>query len=283
MSAVAVRPFPPSPRLAPSLLPGLRDASCTHRDASPAWQMIKGLEKMSFCDWPGRACCVLFLGGCNLACPTCHNARVAWRPGSLPTLPRPMLLEFLTQRARWLDGIVVSGGEATLAPGLEEFLRELQRFKLPVKLDTNGLRPGLIRRLLERELVQAVAMDVKGPFERYPELTGQAVTAQEAAQSLKQMFALAVQFPETFQFRCTQVPLLTAADIEATRRQLPAGFNLTLQPYKDPRRTHAHPDSQTRRPPGNLVSGPCRPGDPQGAACQRGQGSAALQTVGRQG
>lgn len=208
-----------------------------------AWEYLKGLERLSFCDWAGRNVCVLFFGGCNLACPTCHNARIAWAPGSVPSLSRAEVLGFLKARASWLDGVVVSGGEAACVPRLAEVLEEIASFDLPVKLDTNGMLPGVVETLLDRELVAAVAVDVKGPWRLYPALTGGCVDSETAARRLQAHFAMAARRPGVFSFRCTTVPLLTQEDIEDARRQLPAGYELTLQPYKEPRK-YARTDLQ---------------------------------------
>ncbi|GAB7079357.1 radical SAM protein [Megalodesulfovibrio paquesii] len=210
------------------------------------------MERLSFCDWPGRNSCVLFFGGCNLACPTCHNARIAWAPGSVPSLDRAEVLRFLKARARWLDGVVVSGGEASCVPGLEVVLGDIAALGLPVKLDTNGMLPDVVESLLEKRLIAAVAVDVKGPWRLYPELTGACVETATAAWNLKYLFAMASRMPGVFAFRCTTVPLLTPEDIEDTRRQLPAGHALTLQPYKEPKQ-YARTDLQARRLSGNVV------------------------------
>lgn len=249
----------------PRCAPGGRFVRGACPPESPGWAQLKGLERLSFCDWPGRNVCVLFFGGCNLACPTCHNARIAWAPDSVPSLTRAEVLGFLKARASWLDGVVVTGGEAACVPQLAEVLEEIASFDLPVKLDTNGMLPDVVERLLDRELVAAVAVDVKGPWRLYPALTGLTglpglpglaggcADPDTAARNLGRMFAMAAHRPGAFQFRCTTVPLLTPEDIEETRRQLPAGFELTLQPYKEPRK-YARTDPQARRLSGNVVA-----------------------------
>lgn len=212
-----------------------------------AWNHLRGLTPLSLCDWPGRPCCVVFLGGCNLRCPTCHNAQLAWDMASLPLHPREALLAFLAKRARWLSGVTVTGGEPTMAPGVGEILREIGKCGLPVKLDTNGMRPDVVELMLAENLVHTFAVDVKGPFAKYPELTGGAAGEGDARRNLSRIFALAQKHPRAFRFRTTQVPLLDDADISAVRALLPPGFDLTLQPYQQPRptlrRIHALADS----------------------------------------
>jgi len=218
-----------------------------------AWRHLRGLTPLSLCDWPGRPCCVVFLGGCNLRCPTCHNAALAWDMDSQPQLPLARLKAFLSSRARWLSGITVSGGEPTNVSGIGMILHEIAAFGLPIKLDTNGMRPDVVEALLAEGLVELFSVDVKGPLDQYPALTGEAVSERDARNSLARIFALAEGRPGAFAFRTTLVPQLSEADITTVRGLLPAGFTLATQDYKPPRRPHALADTQARRTAGNLV------------------------------
>jgi pyruvate formate lyase activating enzyme len=220
---------------------------------------------LSFCDWPGRATSVLFLGGCDLRCPGCHNADLAWRPETLPSLPREPMLAFLKNRRKWLDGLVISGGEPTLFDELPLLLRELREIGLPIKLDTNGMRPQVVELLLDEQLVDVFAVDVKGPYAKYPFLTGGKVAPEAAERRLKHIFSLAERAPGAFYFRTTRVPGLTDVDIAEARSYPPSGFSLILQQYQEPRRKYAQADPQTRRSSGNVVRGPHRPSHFQSA------------------
>ncbi len=218
-----------------------------------AWNRVRGMIPLSLCDWPGRPCCVVFLGGCDLRCPTCHNTELAWDMERLPVVPRARLRAFLAGRKRWLSGVTVTGGEPTSAPGLGEILHEISLSGLPIKLDTNGMSPDVVELLLAEKLVAELAVDVKGPFVQYPALTGQATTEDAARRNLSRIFALAEAHPGVFHFRTTLVPALTEDDIAAVRAMPPAGHTLTTQAYKPPRRSHALADSEARRTAGNLV------------------------------
>jgi pyruvate formate lyase activating enzyme len=196
---------------------------------------------------------VVFLGGCNLRCPTCHNAELAWDMERQPLLSRERLKAFLAGRARWLSGVTVTGGEPTAVPGVGEILHEIAMSGLAIKLDTNAMLPEVLELMLAEGLVTHFSVDVKGPFEKYPDLTGGAVTARDARTNLSRVFALAEANLERFSFRTTLVPLLDATDIASVRALLPAGFALTTQGYKPPRRPHALADTEARRTAGNLV------------------------------
>lgn len=206
-----------------------------------AWENVRGFEPVSLCDWPGHVCAVVFLGGCNLLCPTCHNHQLAWTPNVVPPVPRSGILGYLREKAGWLDGVTVSGGEPSIAPGLGSLLLDLRGSGLPVKMDTNGMRPGVVRELLEQDLVQVFAVDVKGPWDRYSALTGGAADGDRAKSRLQSIFTLAGEYPDRFYFRCTRVPGLSEADLETVRGQLPAGFSLRVQKFIPPVGTMADP------------------------------------------
>ena len=205
-----------------------------HPDPHNPWSYIKGLEPVSFCDWPGKTSLVLFTGTCNLRCPTCHNPDLARRPESLPSISRDALLRRIRSKGGWLDGVVVSGGEPTGVPGLEEVLRAMADLELPVKLDSNGFYPDVLEDLLRKDLVALFAVDVKGPYSRYPSLTGGQADPEKAEANLQRIFALASEQPERFIFRCTRVPGLTDEDLDEIRSYLPRAHSLIVQQYRRP-------------------------------------------------
>ena len=219
---------------------------------STGWNHLRGIEPLSLCDWPGKATCVLFMGGCNLNCPTCHNFDMAWNMEKLPVLPKEDIKSFLRDRSQWLDGVTITGGEPTLVPNLGEILFEIRKAsKLPIKMDSNGMTPETLKDLLQQGLVEQFAIDVKGPYEKYPALTGQAVTTETARKNMERVFELATVNPDAFYFRITKVPILTDEDVETARGYLPNGFDLTIQKYIPPRREHAK--NEAGHPVGNMV------------------------------
>ncbi|MBN2140320.1 MAG: anaerobic ribonucleoside-triphosphate reductase activating protein [Desulfovibrionaceae bacterium] len=225
------------------------------------WSYVRGLERFSLCDWPGRTCAVVFVGGCNLRCPTCHNFELAWHMERAPRVPDWKLKIFLAERVHWLEGVTVTGGEPTAAPGIAELLWEIHRLGFPVKLDTNGMRPDVVEDLLSQDLVDVFAVDVKGRFEMYPEITGHGVTEARARVCLERVFTLAEAAPDRFFFRQTRIPVLSDQDVETCRGYLPPGFSLTMQNYVPPRRTtNADADHEEGRPFGDLVHGAHSPG-----------------------
>lgn len=206
-----------------------------------AWSFLRGFEPASLCDWPGRVSAVLFFGGCNLRCPTCHNSSIAWGPFNTDPLDYKIITERIFKNRKWLDGIVLSGGEVTILPGFEGLLRTLAATGLPIKIDTNGLRPEAIKLALKYSHVRKVAVDVKGPWEKYPHLCGGAVNAQQISICAGKLFELAEKCPEKFMFRCTKVPDLSQEDLQAVRSYLPSNFELNVQKYVTPVQHHQLP------------------------------------------
>jgi pyruvate formate lyase activating enzyme len=139
--------------------------------------ILAGLQKNSFIDFPGKISCVLFITGCNFICPYCHNPELA--RGEYPLrIPSSEAIDFLTQRQGMLEGVTITGGEPTLESGLVELCQAIKSMGYPVKLDTNGSRPEVLRKLLDQDLVDFVAMDIKAPldayqpFSRHPDIQG---------------------------------------------------------------------------------------------------------------
>ena len=127
---------------------------------------ISGIQKMTLLDFPGKVACTVFLHGCNYRCPFCHNAELLEGRGE-PLMTEEEFLSFLKKRSGLLDGVCISGGEPTLAPGLKELARQIKAMGYAVKLDTNGSRPQVLKALVEAGLVDYVAMDIKNSPSRY--------------------------------------------------------------------------------------------------------------------
>lgn len=133
--------------------------------------MICGLQKMTLLDFPGKIACTVFLGGCNFRCPFCHNSELFMgKPEKL--MEDEEFFAFLKTRKGLLDGVCVSGGEPTLYKNLPEFLARIKELGFLVKLDTNGSRPEVVKELVEKNLVDYIAMDVKNSPTMYAQTIG---------------------------------------------------------------------------------------------------------------
>ena len=133
--------------------------------------MICGLQKMTLLDFPGKIACTVFLGGFNFRCPFCHNSELFMgKPEKL--MEDEAFFAFLSKRKGMLDGVCVSGGEPTLYKELPDFLRRIKELGFLVKLDTNGSRPEVLQELMEKNLVDYIAMDVKNSPAMYAQTVG---------------------------------------------------------------------------------------------------------------
>jgi len=169
---------------------------------------IKGFQGTSLLDFPGKLAALVFTGGCNLTCPYCHNPGLVLDPGQYPDYLLDELLADLRQRSGFIDGVVVSGGEPTLEPGLEEFLVELKGMGLQVKLDSNGLLPEVLQRLLKLNLIDYLAIDLKTSPDRYSELYSRPVDSAPLLETIK----LTKSVDCEYEFRTTCVPGLVETD-----------------------------------------------------------------------
>ena len=143
-----------------------------------------GLQKLTLLDYPGQVACTIFLHGCNFRCPFCHNASLVVVPQEQSAMISfDELKDFLSKRGKILDGACVTGGEPLLRPDLADLLETLRSYKLKIKLDTNGSFPDRLKDVIDRGLVDAVAMDVKNIYAKYDETTGATGMAPLVAES----------------------------------------------------------------------------------------------------
>ena len=133
---------------------------------------IHGLNKTTLLDYPGRVAATVFLGGCNFRCPFCQNSSLVLHPSEEPEISEEEVLRFLKKRTGILEGVCISGGEPTLSADLEDFIVKIREMGYPVKLDTNGTQPEVLKDLAEKDLIQMAAVDIKACPENYPSLTG---------------------------------------------------------------------------------------------------------------
>jgi pyruvate formate lyase activating enzyme len=125
--------------------------------------MIKGYVDLSTVDWDGRVAAVLFTGGCNLLCRYCHNASLVLKPDEIMTLPYGLIKGKILDNKDFINGIVITGGEPTIWNyELAQLIADLKGDTgLDIKLDTNGTDPYLLKELLEAEMIDYVALDIK--------------------------------------------------------------------------------------------------------------------------
>ncbi|HDR15667.1 MAG TPA: anaerobic ribonucleoside-triphosphate reductase activating protein [Desulfobacteraceae bacterium] len=192
-----------------------------------------GLQACSLIDFPGRVSCVLFLSGCNFACPYCHNPELA--SGRVPDgfqMDDGAVLRFLDARKGLLDGVVICGGEPTVQHGLENLCRDIKSMGFAVKLDTNGGRPAVLARLVEENLIDYIAMDVKTLPDHYPVYLGTETGGTAVVESIPVIIESGVGH----EFRTTCVrPMVDAEAVERIAGLLKGADLYVLQKAREGR------------------------------------------------
>ena len=123
---------------------------------------ITGLQKLTLLDFPERIACTVFIYGCNLRCPFCHNASLVVTNSQEDHISEDELIAFLQSRKGLLDGVCITGGEPTMyGDELRALIQKIRGLGFAVKLDTNGTNPSLLTELINEGLLDYVAMDIK--------------------------------------------------------------------------------------------------------------------------
>lgn len=188
---------------------------------------IGGFQKTSLLDFPDRISAIVWTSGCNLRCPFCYNRKLAL--GTVELFPQDEILSFLSKRKKLLEGVVISGGEPLLQDDLVDFVKRVKDLRLLVKVDTNGAFPERLDELLEQQLVDYVAMDVKAPKKKYQGLSGIAVDLSKIEASINLIKTKA----PAYEFKTTFVPgFLTKEDIVEIAEWLKGAEVYFLQQFK---------------------------------------------------
>jgi pyruvate formate lyase activating enzyme len=165
-----------------------------------------------------------------MRCPMCHNPELVLRPGALPDIPIESILAYLDERKGKITGVVISGGEPCLSPGLKSLLRIFNQRGLAVKLDTNGYYPQVLSDVLAQSVVDYIAMDIKAPLTKYARLSG---LPKMDLGRIQASIDLIAKSGIDYEFRTTVVPdLITEEDIAAIAQGLPRGSKYILQQFR---------------------------------------------------
>lgn len=192
--------------------------------------IIKGFQKLTLLDFPGRTACTVFTGGCNLRCPFCHNAVLVTEKTDAEFSEKE-IFDHLKKRKNVLDGVAITGGEPLLQKDIERFIYEIKEAGFAVKLDTNGCFPEKLEGILELELVDFVAMDIKNRPEKYPETVG---LEKFDIAPVEKSISLLKNSGVDYEFRTTVTDNFhTADDIEALAKWIEGAPKYYLQNFVD--------------------------------------------------
>ena len=192
---------------------------------------IGGLQKLTLIDYPGKLACTVFLIGCNFHCPWCYSKELVL-PEEIKKQPRiseKEFFDFLKERKGLLENLVVCGGEPTIHQELPDFMKKIKELGYLVKLDTNGSNPQMLKKLINDNLLDYVAMDIKLPKEKYPKIFGKKVKIKDIEESIK----ILKQGKIDYEFRTTVVPtILKKEDIIKMARWIGPAKKYYLQNFR---------------------------------------------------
>ena len=192
---------------------------------------IHGFQKITLLDYPGKVACTIFLGACNFRCPFCHNGSLVLAPEKEPLIPVEDVWKVLKKRQGILDGVCITGGEPTLSVGLMEFIEQIKEMNYLVKLDTNGARPEVIKELLDHQLLDYIAMDIKNSPEKYAQTAG---ITQVDMNKINESVELLKSNVVDYEFRTTVMKELhEKEDFERISEWLAGSKRYFLQTYKE--------------------------------------------------
>jgi len=202
---------------------------------------IAGFITNSFVDYPGNIAAVVFTPGCNMNCWYCHNRSIISETKG--GYDEYKILAMIKDRKRFLDGVVLTGGEPTLQKDLLAFAEKIKEMGLKIKLDSNGTNPTVIKKMVDEKLVDYIAMDIKAPFEKYNKITI-VPDIEKVKQSIKYIMGCGIDY----EFRTTFAPNLTADDIVEICRNIEGAKSYALQGYQvpeylDPKKVPPHSNS----------------------------------------
>ena len=205
--------------------------------------IIGGLQKFSLLDYPNCVSAIVFTQGCNFRCQFCYNPMLVWplKVGKLkyardieqqkdhPKIKVDDLFVFLESRVGKLDAVVITGGEPCLHQDLLEFIKKIKKLGFLVKLDTNGSYPEVLAKLIEKKLIDYIAMDLKAPAGKYEEVTGIEINFENVKKSVK----IIMQSGLPYEFRTTVVPgFLNKDDISEMGKIIKGASAWYLQSFK---------------------------------------------------
>ena len=170
---------------------------------------IGGLQKLTLIDFPGRLAATVFLIGCNFRCGFCYSSELVLpeKIKTQPVISNKSFFSFLTQRKELLEGVVVCGGEPTINAKLPGFIKKIKKLGYLVKLDTNGSNPRMLKHLINKKLIDYVAMDVKAPKEKYLDIVKvSGVLKNNIIKNIEKSIDILKQSKIDYEFRTTMVP-----------------------------------------------------------------------------
>ena len=164
--------------------------------------IINGFQKLTLLDFPSKVACIVFTPGCNFKCPFCHNAALVTHINPEDKMDPNDILSYLNSRKGLLEGVSITGGEPLMQKGIKDFIRQVKDMGYSVKVDTNGTYPELLMELVNENLVDYVAMDIKNNKENYAKTAG---VDSVDLQNIQKSISFLLEGRVDYEFRTTVV------------------------------------------------------------------------------
>lgn len=190
---------------------------------------ISGFQKLSLVDFDGHISATLFTSGCNFACPFCHNSSLVVN-NAAPEISEKEIFDYLEKRKGIIDSVVISGGEPTLHKDLIKFIEKLKKLNLLIKLDTNGTNLKMLKYLVENQLIDYVAMDIKNSINKYNITIDRNFDSQTIKASINYIMNSGIDY----EFRTTIIKEFhTQEDIKNISKLIKGAKKYYLQKFED--------------------------------------------------
>ncbi len=188
--------------------------------------IIGGVQRTSLLDYPDKISAIVFTQGCNFRCGYCHNPQLLKSKNDIYDVD--VFFDFLKRRQGKLDGVVITGGEATLQPDLKLFIQKVKELGFLVKLDTNGTSPTTIKNLIDENLIDYIAMDIKAPIKKYQLVTNSQIETNKIEESISIILNSNIEY----EFRTTVLPMqLQINDFEEIGKLINGAKRYYLQKF----------------------------------------------------
>ncbi len=212
---------------------------------------IGGLEKLTLLDYPNKIAATVFTVGCNFRCPYCYSSEIVIpeKIKDQELILEKYFFEFLDKRKGRLEGVVICGGEPTIHFDLIDFSKKIKEKGFLVKLDTNGSNPEVTEKLIQEKLVDYIAMDVKGPKDKYAVMSGLDEKWTKAmSNQIEKSINLLKENKVEHEFRTTVIPgLLEKEDIKEIVDWIKPAKRYFLQNYRVDKET-INPSFMKKKP-----------------------------------
>ena len=191
--------------------------------------LIKGMQKTSLIDYPDKIASTIFVGKCNFRCPFCYNSDLVLNYEKLPPIKEDEILKHLKDKKKWLDAVCITGGEPLMHKELINFIRKIKDIGMLVKIDTNGTNPTMLKELINKKLIDYIAMDIKTSLERYDKAAGIKVDKNKLKESIEIIKNSSIEH----EFRLTAVPgLVDKKDIAMIGELLKGSNRFFIQQFR---------------------------------------------------